>query len=56
MANSKIVNRQMREGPQYVTRTYLFSWVVEEDETNGEGRFTKQATVKLEPRPTATKE
>ena len=35
--------RQIREGPQYVTRTYLFSLVIEENETNREGRFTKQA-------------
>ena len=35
--------RQIREGPQYVTRTYLFSWVIEEEGTNRVGRFTKQA-------------
>ena len=35
--------RQIREGPQYVTHTHLFTWVIEEEGTNRVGRFTKQA-------------
>ena len=34
--------RQIRKAPQYVTHTHLFTWVIEEDETNRVGRFTKQ--------------
>ena len=35
--------RQIREGPQYVTRTHLFNWVIEEEGTNRVEWFTKQA-------------
>ena len=35
--------RQIREGPQYVTHTHLFNWVIEEEGTNRVEWFTKQA-------------